>query len=190
MLPFHETLEKFFRKNFYDELQRLSIDGSDRSTNQPISPSLLSQMQAPSTYQSSHHGRNHSNSSAAVSKTAHIIPPLSLGRAISPPPLSPRSTQGGQPDGLPYSKQTPLQRNLAHLARHGINGVSSGPGDAGANESISGSSPHGSFVNVGGTLPPGTSGASVATSNLGNGGGSLKGRFSRFGSLNFGRRDG
>jgi dedicator of cytokinesis protein 3 len=110
-----------------------------------------------------------------------------LGRPVmTPPPASP----SGEPPLS--SKQTPLQRHLAHLARHGINAVASAPGDA-ASDSLSAESPHNSFVNVASSLPAAAqqSGASVVTSNLGSLGsigGSIKGRFSRFGSLNFGKK--
>lgn len=87
-------------------------------------------------------------------------------------------------------RQTPLQRNLAHLARHGMHAISSGPGDSANSDSISAGSPHDSFVNVGTGIPAAsTSGTSMVTSNFGNSIGSLRGRISRLGSLNFGRRD-
>jgi dedicator of cytokinesis protein 3 len=109
---------------------------------------------------------------------------------MTPPTLSPKS-----PLTTETVKQTPLQRHLAHLARHGINGVSSAPGEMnGGNESVSAESLRESVVNVNpngtsGPPAPGYSGASVAsTSNLVSLSGSIKGRLSRFGSLNFGRR--
>ncbi|TDL26056.1 cytoplasmic protein [Rickenella mellea] len=198
MMPFHDTLEKFFRKTFHDEVQRLSVDGTDPH----MSPSLRSHPTSASNMSNDVQGRVPPSSATAAHRQPFVIPPLQLGRlVITPPPLSPRSVQTAAPatDGangaiglgaLPYAKQTPLQRNLAHLARHGITGVSSGPGDTGANESVSGGSPHGSFVNVGTSVPTAAnSGASLVTSTLGNSVGSLKGRFSRFGSLNFGRRE-
>lgn len=87
-------------------------------------------------------------------------------------------------------RQTPLQRHLAHLARHGFNGVSSGPGDNGGSDSLSEESPRNSVVTVGNAPAATMSGAaSVTTSTLGSIG-SIKGRFSKLGSLNFGRRDG
>jgi dedicator of cytokinesis protein 3 len=119
---------------------------------------------------------------------------------MTPPlesPVSPVSGGNGGNISPTVSKQTPLQRHLAHLARHGINGLSSAPGDLiGGSDSLSAESPHNSFVNVGngihGTPAAQMSGASVATSYMGSMGsfGSLKGRFSRFGSLNFSRNKG
>lgn len=81
---------------------------------------------------------------------------------------------------------TPLQRNLAHLTQHGITGVASGPNDNNSSESTSANSPRESYVNVtnGQASVTGPSGASVTGSSIN----SLKVRFSRFGSLNFGRK--
>ncbi|KAK0461408.1 uncharacterized protein EV420DRAFT_1619788 [Desarmillaria tabescens] len=168
--PFHETLEKFFRKNFREEIRRLVIDET-------------STLPATSVYEQS----VIRSMSSTSTKRAPIIPPISLSfkrKTASPPPASPI-------DGIPgVPRQTPLQRHLAHLARHGINGVASSPGDmgagmAGGSDSVSVESPDTSLVNVNsGAAEP--SGSSVMTS-LGSLG-SLKGRFSRFGSLSFSRR--
>jgi len=182
MVPFHDTLEKFFHKNFHDEIQRLTVDGTlNHLTNQLPGTSQYQ----PSLYEQPSHKRSISTTSTTR--------PLQVGRQyMTPPPLSPLSTRGAiLTSEIPAgSKQTPLQRHLAHLARHGINGVSSGPGDIGDTVSISAGSPHDSFVNVVNGVPAAAlSNASVANSNLGSAG-SLKGRFSRFGSLNFGRRHG
>ena len=142
----------------------------------------------------------HSISSSATARFG--IPPIQVGRsAMTPPlesPISPvNSGNGGSLSPTTASKQTPLQRHLAHLARHGINGLSSAPGDLiGGSDSLSAESPHNSFVNVGngihGTPAAQMSGASVATSYMGSMGsfGSLRGRFSRLGSINFGRSKG
>ena len=118
---------------------------------------------------------------------------------MTPPLESPVSpVTGGNGDNLSPtpSKQTPLQRHLAHLAKHGINGLSSAPGEFISGDSLSAESPHNSFVNVGngihGSPAAQMSGASVATSYMGSMGsfGSIKGRFSRLGSINFGRGKG
>ncbi|KAJ6607782.1 cytoplasmic protein [Mycena sp. CBHHK59/15] len=189
-IPFHETLEKFFKKNFRDEIRRLCLDAIPDSLSPSLGPRLASQ------YQTSAYEQSTKRSMSTVSTTRPRVPffisPLQLGRPVmSPPPMSPRSPIS-PPDALPPIKQTPLQRHLAHLARHGINGVSSAPGDTGGSDSLSAESPHNSFVNVGNGVHavPGAkmSGASVATSKSFGSFGSLKGRFSRFGSLNFGRR--
>lgn len=191
MAPFHETLERFFRKNFQDEIRRLAADHtSDHMTASPGSRNHTlpdaSQSQASLYEQQS---LKHSMSTSSTTRPPYIIPPLHVGRqpttTIGATPLSPR----GVLERPTSFKQTPLQRHLAHLARHGITGVSSGPGHNGDSASVSAGSPHDSFVNVGNGLPAGAlSNASVSISNLGSSVGSLKGRFSRFGSLNFGRR--
>ena len=195
MLPFHETLEKFFRKNFQDEIRRLTAD--DASDQLTISSPVSRNQGVPgASAQSNDQGSlTRSQSTTSTSRPPHVIPPLQVGyQPISPLPLSPMVTRGAMlaSDPPAGSKQTPLQRHLAHLARHGINGVSSAPGggDNGDAASISiAESPHESFVNVANGLPAtALSNASVANSNFGSSVGSLKGRFSRFGSLNFGKR--
>jgi dedicator of cytokinesis protein 3 len=174
-------LEKFFRKNFQEEIRRLTINGNPDHLAERLPGT--SQYLPPSVYE-----QPLQRSMSTTSTTR----PLQVGRQPLTPPLSPLSTRGAvlASDIPAGSKQTPLQRHLAHLARHGINGVSSGPGDNGDSGSISAGSPHDSFVNVINGIPAaGLSNASVANSNLGSAG-SLKGRFSRFGSLSFGRRHG
>jgi dedicator of cytokinesis protein 3 len=181
ILPFHGTLENFFHKNFHEEIRRLTADGA--------SDHLTDQFPGTSQYQPSLHGQQSHKRSVSTTSTTR---PLQVSRQYMTPPLSPLSTRGAilTSEVSAGSKQTPLQRHLAHLARHGINGVSSGPGDIGDTVSISAGSPHDSFVNVVNGIPAAAlSNASVANSNLGSVG-SLKGRFSRFGSLNFGRRHG
>lgn len=187
-IPFHETLDKFFKKNFRDEIRRLGLD----TVVDPISPSIGPLQYQTSTYEQSVKQSMTSTVSTTRPRVPFFIPPLQLGRsATTPPPMSPRSPIGSA-DAPPPVKQTPLQRHLAHLARHGINGVSSAPGDNGGSDSLSAESPHNSFVNVGNGVHAVSgakmSGASVATSKSFTSFGSLKGRFSRFGSLNFGRR--
>ncbi|KAF7321412.1 hypothetical protein MKEN_00661700 [Mycena kentingensis (nom. inval.)] len=186
-VPFHETLEKFFRKNFRDEIIRLNLDVPD-----PTSPSYAARQ--PSQYASSPYEQSVKRSLTSTVSTTKprapfFIPPLQLGTPVmTPAPTSPRSPVSPPDVGPP--KQTPLQRHLAHLARHGINGVSSAPGDIGGSDSLSAESPHNSFVNVGNGVDSVSgakmSGASVATSKSFTSFGSLKGRFSRLGSLNFG----
>lgn len=191
MLPFHETLEKFFRKNFQDEIRRLTADGA---SDQLTISSPVSRNQGVPTPLYEQNSLERSQSTTSTTRPPYVVPPLQVGhQPMSPPLLSPMVTRGTiLASDLPAgSKQTPLQRHLAHLARHGINGVSSAPGgDNGDAASISiAESPHDSFVNVANGLPAAAlSNASVANSNLGSSVGSLKGRFSRFGSLNFGKR--
>lgn len=195
-IPFHDTLEKFFKKNFREEVRRLVVDGLSESAG--ITPSLKSHSRDTSHYQPSLYEQSlqRSMSTASTARGGYIIPALQVGRsAITPPPL-PSQIPSSSNNIPPLSKQTPLQKHLAHLAKHGINGVSSAPGENGGSDSLSAESPHNSFVNVANAIHsfPGAqmSGASVVTSQMGSLGsfGSLKGRFSKFGSLSFGRRGG
>ncbi|EPQ57371.1 hypothetical protein GLOTRDRAFT_137711 [Gloeophyllum trabeum ATCC 11539] len=207
MLPFHDTLEKFFRKNFQEEIHRLSVD-TERGALRDDSRISRSSAASPSQFPRSLYDQTslkRSMSTTSTSRPAFVIPPLQLGNSITDPssPASharPASTGGnhGAPEGLGggAAKQTPLQRHMAQLTRHGITGVASGPENG--SDSLSAGSPHESYVNVLGTAPTHGglgfvgSGASFTTSgtHLGSVGGSLRGRFSKLGSLNFGRRDG
>ena len=188
MLGFHETLEKFFRKNFQEEIQRLSFEiPTERGTTSSLRPPDASY--APSLVDAT--SIIPSSSSASTTRAPFAIPPLHLPGPHITPPQSPIASFSGSISTQP----TRLQKHIAHLARHGMNAVASGPGestgiDSGVparSDSFSVSSPHGSFVNVTGNAGPsaGNSGASL----LGSKSGSLKGRFSRFGSLSFGRLD-
>jgi dedicator of cytokinesis protein 3 len=184
MLEFHETLERFFRKNYNEEIQRLSFEIPTTSLSRPGHSYTSSLTDAPSIVPSR-------SSSASTTRAPFSIPPLQLpGSHISPPqsPLATFVSSASQP--------TRLQKHMAHLARHGMNAVASGPGegvvDAGIprSDSLSVTSPQGSFVNVTGAAPEPsatTSGASIMGSISGS---FKKGRFSRLGTLSFGRRDG
>lgn len=185
MLAFHHTLETFFRKNFNDEIQRLAVEAA------PADPA------ARLAYGPGTGGGGGLPAHLSVIERRSLEPALDLGHAplSGAPSLAPR--EDGSPIDGPPSKQTPLQRGLAHLARHGFNGVASGPRDtSGSDVEDDGGSPRNSYLNGGGGGggPPlaNISGASSITASTmgGSGGSSLRGRFSRFGSLNFGRRDG
>jgi dedicator of cytokinesis protein 3 len=186
MLEFHATLEKFFHKNFHEELQRLSFEipterGTISSLRLPDASYAPSLVDATSIIPSS--------SSASTTRAAFAIPPLHLPGSHITPPQSPIASFAGS-----ITQPTRLQKHIAHLARHGMNAVASGPGESigtsvpPRSDSISVGSAPGSFVNVTGNAGPsaGNSGASL----LGSKSGSLKGRFSRFGSFSFGRREG
>jgi dedicator of cytokinesis protein 3 len=204
MLPFHETMEKMFRKNFYDELQRLPTDAlSEQMAHETITsraPSIMTpgSHYQPSLYESA--SARKKTESMKPQRPPFIIPPLQLGRTdLDPSPVSPTLTHAPSVSEQSLlrqsSKQTPLQKHLAHLARYGMGAVSSGPGDrslAGGSESPqSGGSPRGSFVNVGGHVDAAASGVSLVASTQGSlNSHNLKSRFSRFGSFNFGRREG
>jgi dedicator of cytokinesis protein 3 len=176
MLGFHNTLETFFRKNFHDEIQRLAVECS-----------------TPSSASRAAYANGNAPRHLSVIERRSLEPPLELSNSISrAPSISPRSTQangnGQSVDGNLPNKQTPLQRGLAHLARHGFMGVASGPRDTSGSD-IEEGSPHDSYMNGVGMPVANLSGAaSITTSTMGSMG-SLRGRFSRLGSLNFGRRD-
>jgi hypothetical protein len=104
------------------------------------------------------------------------------------PPQSPATSFVGS-----AVQPTRLQKHIAHLTRHGMNAVASGPGEGidgyiHRTDSLSIGSPQGSFVNVTGTAGPSMTNSGSLTGS--RSAGSLKGRFSRLGSLSFGRRDG
>ncbi|KZT04604.1 cytoplasmic protein [Laetiporus sulphureus 93-53] len=174
MMSFHGTLEKFFRKNFQEEIQRLAMD-SGRSSRDLLTPS-------PSA------SRPLAQSQRQMRPQLGLVP-VQVHAAISPA-LSPLSNSSNPDIGQSAemsSKQTPLQRHLAHLARHGFNGVSAGPGDVGS-DSISEESPRDSYLNNGTLITTLSGAASVTGSNIGSIG-SIRGRLSKFSSLNFARRD-
>jgi len=184
MLTFHETLEQFFHKNFGEEIRRLSFDA-------PTERGIATSLRPPdaSSYTSSlADATSTTPSNASASRAPFAIPPLHLPGTNITPPQSPATSFTGS-----AIQPTRLQKHMAHLARHGMNAVSSGPGEGAdggihRSDSLSVGSHQGSFVNVTGTAGPSAtnSGASLAGSKSG----SLKGRFSRLGSLSFGRRDG
>jgi dedicator of cytokinesis protein 3 len=179
-IPFHETLDRFFKRNFREEIRRLAVDVSD-STSPMRSPTH----QYPSTQ----------NILSFSSPDVNRLAPLQVGGPIMPSstPLSPQSTINESNPAAANSKQTPLQRHLAHLARTGITGVASAPGDMVCNDSMSVESPaRNSFIHVGdgngvlsATSTVQASGASVAPSVSSF---SLKGRLSPLGSITFGSR--
>lgn len=182
----------------------MTISPSVRSGNlsrEPSAPSLMS------SYEPSISRSMTIRSSASVRRQPVAIPALQFGRPLlTPPPPSPTgSPTSPTSTSAPPQTQTLLQRHLAYLTRHGINGVSSAPGDAVGSDTVSVASPRNSFVNVGGThvlhangmqSTPAVqvSGNSVmgynvgSVNSLGSISGTIRGRISRFGSLNFGRQ--
>lgn len=180
MSAIHEsTLEKLFRKNFYEEIRRLAI-GDGRMDSAPLSPSVKSPGggSKPSLYERS---MNQSLTSVLTSRPTQngfsgpMSPPLPQLPGLLSAGLN---TAESQYDGQPSPAQTPLQRHLAHLVRHGFNGVASRPD----NDSHLSQSPPNSTANL-----PGDHLGSVSTAS-GTGSGSIKARLSnKFGSLNFGR---
>lgn len=132
---------------------------------------------------------NQSSSSATRAPFAISSPPVPALHMT--PPQSPSTSLSASTVQQP----TRLQKHIAHLARHGMNAVASGPGEGidGYNhrtDSLSLGSPQGSFVNVTGTAGPSVTNTGTGSIAGSKSVGSLKGRFSRLGSLSFGRRDG
>ncbi len=192
---FHETLVKFFKKNFHDEIRRLTMDGMSDALSS-LSRSQSQTAASSAHYASSSYEQSLRRSVSSASTARFAIPPIQVGQPfnLTPPlnsPIGDGSSATTNVNGaIQSSKQTPLQRHLAHLARHGINGVSSAPGENMASTSLSAESPHNSFVHVGSASSvPQPSGASSYIGSL-QSFGSIKGRLSRFGSLSlsFGRR--
>lgn len=149
-----------------------------------------------SQYVSSSYEQSLKRSVSSASTTRFALPSINVGRSFTAtPPLQTPTTDAPNGHGVtgPLSKQTPLQRHLAQLAKHGMNGVSASLGDNSAT-SPSTESPHNSFVHVGSSSvsmahqPSGASAASYMGSLQSFG--SIKGRLSRFGSLSltFGRK--
>lgn len=183
MLTIHEgTLEKLFRKNFNEEIRRLAVDNV-RADCMPLPPSVRSlEGSKPSLYERS---VNQSLTSVATSRPTHNGP-LQLSRPMMTPPpfsppsgLSPGASMTESQHNRPSSAQlTPLQKHLAHLVKHGFNGVASRPD----NDSHLSQSPPNSSANLPGNAP---GSASIVSAT---GSGSIKTRLSnKFGSLNFGR---
>ena len=173
---------KLFRKNFHEEIRRLAV-GDGRADAAPLSPSVKSPGGSkPSLYERS---MNQSLTSVSTSRPTQNGPLQLSGPRITPPLSPPFSllspginTAESQDDGQPPAQLTPLQRHLAHLVRHGFNGVASRPdGDSHFSHS-----PPNSTTNLPGDAPSPGSITSVT------GSGSIKARFSnKFGSLSFGR---
>ena len=183
MLSFHEELEKFFRKNYGDEIQRLSLEVPTERGTASLRPPDTSYPPSVTDVTSI------VPSISSTTRAPFAISPLHLPGSNITPPQSPATSFALSTTIQP----TRLQKHIAHLARHGMNAVASSPGegiDGGMHrsDSLSVGSPQGSFVNVTGSAGPSVtnSGASL----VGSKSGSLKGRFSRLGSLSFGRRDG
>ncbi|KAF8135611.1 hypothetical protein EV363DRAFT_1396094 [Boletus edulis] len=167
MVRFHQTLEDLFRKNFPEEIGRISAQGGFDDASR-VNDQLALQENASLQRSLSTNGHGQTNP-----------PAFALGTAVPPQPMSPlTSPHGNGVDVLLPPKRTPLQMHAAHVARHGINGVSSGWRQDTMSNSETGGSPRNSMITVGNS--PSVIGPSVV--------GSIKDRFSRLGSLRSGRR--
>jgi len=183
MLHFHQTLEELFRKNFSEEIERIAAENGFQHIPQSYEASMRMPDQG-SLYDNRSHQRSLSNSSG---RPSFGVAPLSVGGSSSGAqpisPLSPRSPPSHHHDS-PSSKRTPLQMHAAHVARHGINGVLTGWRDISSDANTG--SPRDSLITVGNTGPA-PSAASMVMSTTGSTN-SIRGRFSRFGSLTRVRR--
>lgn len=190
MVTFHSTLENFFRKNFHEEIQRLAMDSHSRDaflSSRPHLPAGSAVHYQPYSEQHSIDYSSHDSPSSSGPSALDLRQTVSNATSLPAHPV--RGNGQVAADGALLAKQTPLQRGLAHLARHGVNGVASSPRDT-ISSDIGELSPRDSFINGSGAQIANISGsASVTTSTMGSIG-SIRGRFSRFGSLSFGRRDG
>ncbi|KAG6331845.1 hypothetical protein ID866_7243 [Astraeus odoratus] len=219
MLRFHQTLEELFRKNFSDEIRRISAEGGFEDPSDSYVSSTrttMSTQEQGSLYEqgSLHKAQPSVSSTSLTGANGSTVPPLSLGSAstpyspISPPPLSSHGhtrtlshahSQAHSHLDSPYSgKPTPLQLHAAHVARHGLTGVSTGwRSDAPAQGNGTGTgtadgppnSPRDSLVTVGNNNGIGVLGAAGGAATIGSTS-SIKGRLSRFGSLSLGQRRG
>lgn len=184
MLPFHETLEHLFQKNFSEEILRLPLESAVdvREYSEPISPFAYT----PNPFRNNLQHKPSQSSfpeQSVVSSPTRAVPDKSLTTPLSPSasysPLNGTDSSGRR-------QQTPLQRHLQHLARYGMTGVSSGPGDR---QPLSGSDGHSassnreSSVNLMNGGGPAHSGVSLSHSASG----SLRTALRKFGSLNLGR---
>jgi len=177
MLRFHQTMEELFRKNFPEEIGRIGAQGGFED--------VPAQSYARVNDQSSLH-ENASLQRSLSSSGQSSLPALSLSTTVPPQPLSPFTPTRDHGADVPFPvKRTPLQLHAAHVARHGINGVSTGWRQDVMGSEVGTGSPRNSLITVGNAPSMiGPSGASIVTSTVG----SIKGRFSRFGSLRSGRR--
>lgn len=195
MLGFHhETLERLFQKHFAEEILRLNLE-SVREPRENVN-TLGASSPVPSGPQTRSRSSiqerlRHKQSESSFLDRAYITtPPLHLGRTGPGdlPPLSPLAYNqlGSTIDLTGRRNPTPLHRHIAHLARYGMTGVSSGTTDRqhvmGSDEHSVSSVRESSFANG---IGAGHSGVSITQQS--QGGGSLKRTIKKFGSLNLGR---
>lgn len=170
-------MEELFRKNFAEEIGRIGAQGGFEDVS--------SRSYARVNDQSSIH-ENASLQRSFSSSGKSSLPALSLSTTVPPQPTSPfPGARDHGAEGAFTAKRTPLQLHAAHVARHGINGVSTGGHQDAVGSEAGTGSPRNSLITVGNapsvTAP---SGASIVTSTVG----SIRGRLSRFGSFKSGRR--
>jgi dedicator of cytokinesis protein 3 len=171
MMSFHETLMRFYRQNYHDEIERLpqdtisELDGDDEM-NGNASPGRAGYEGTGGIdgWPGLDHGRSGSISTVGgtqmpttvVGQASFLIPPLAFGQVpgsgIPAPPPTPSASRFLTESGR---NQTPLQRNLARLTRYGMSSITSGPGDRASHtdrnvtSETDAASQQGSMINVG-----------------------------------------
>ena len=153
-MSFHETLMRFFRTNFHDEIQRLPVEGISGLENElPLNAGLRSPGRTsqdgggvddwPGRHMRSDsltattamsNGSGFPTATTIVGNPSFYLPPLAFGQVpgagVPPPPPSAGSASlTRQPSTPRTTAQTPLQRNMARLTRYGMSSITSGPGD-------------------------------------------------------------
>lgn len=211
-MSFHETLMRFFRTNFHDEIQRLPPEPQpelDEEINGQGQTTVRSGYEGAEDWA----GRLRSNSTTIpingtsvqqipttmIGQQSFYIPPLAFGQVPGAGIPAPPPTPGGSRFyHEPGQNQTPLQRNLARLTKYGMSSITSGPGDRSERaertvaSEIDGTSQGGSILNVGTGMAPMSSRASVqatARDVASTISAAAKSRISRMGSFSW-RRNG
>jgi dedicator of cytokinesis protein 3 len=189
MLGFHDTLEMFFRKNFTEEIHRLTFDGP--AEMHPAVSGTRSRKPSEATPYQAAQQRSLASDAISIAPSSVSVPHARIP-AYAIPPLPSRSsvlststmgTLESGPSGVP--RETPLQRHLARLTQHGMGALD---GATRASDVASLDSPSDSFINGGGTIVGIGVGAGGSSSSIvGSISGSLRGRLSRLGALSFGR---
>jgi dedicator of cytokinesis protein 3 len=214
-MSFHETLMRFFRTNYHDEIQRLPAETiseleEDTSTTGQTTLSRNGYNGTNVNEWPGHHVRSNSISTlgigshtatAVVGQAGFTIPPLAFGQVPGAGIPAPPPTPGGSRIFTDNTRmQTPLQRNLARLTRYGMSSITSGPGDRPAQPErttvtaeLDATSQQGSTINVGHNhmnMAPSSSRASVqatARDVASSISAAAKSRISRMGSFSWRR---
>lgn len=180
-MSFHETLMRFFRTNFHDEILRLPPEPQpelDEDANEPgqiaTRPGYNGADEWPARLRTNSTTIPLNGSgvqqipTTMIGQQSFYIPPLAFGQVPGAGIPAPPPTPGGSRFyHEPGQTQTPLQRNLARLTKYGMSSITSGPGDRSERaertvaSDIDGTSQGGSIVNVGAHMAPMSSRASV-----------------------------
>ncbi|KAG8760434.1 hypothetical protein FRC14_003131 [Serendipita sp. 396] len=186
MISFHDTLMRFFRTNFHDEIQRLPVEENaeaETDINGKASGLLTrgqyerggvgewpEQSGRPSSTSITINGTSGPQvATTLVGQGSFTIPPLAFGQVPGAGIPAPPPTPGGSIflTDPTRNTQTPLQRNLARLTRYGMSSITSGPGDRSnmperhVTSDVDATSQQGSMINVGTGMALSSSRASV-----------------------------